>query len=131
MKTYHVTVTREEPYWVAVVDGLLGGATESRSLAALDGEVRDLIAGLTDVDDDSFLLEWNYERAFPTNVSQAMDQLNQLRKSLTKVREEYERVQLEAVSGIRSEGVSVRDAAVLLHLSHQRVSQLDGRKASA
>jgi hypothetical protein len=59
MNTYHVTVTREEPYWVGVVDGLPGGATESRSLAALDGEVRDLIAGLTDADDDSFQLEWN------------------------------------------------------------------------
>ncbi|WP_431031179.1 hypothetical protein [Plantibacter sp. RU18] len=124
MNTYQVTVTREDPYWAAQIGGLPGGATETRALAALDAEVRDLIAGLTDVDEDDIELEWNYDAAFEPEVAQALGQLQEARKSLDDARAQYERIQLEAVNGVRGQGVSVRDAAVLLHLSHQRVSQL-------
>src|SRR5262249_42167742 len=60
MTTYAVTVSRDEPWWVAVVAGLPGGATEARRLDQLETEVRDLIAGLTDVDEDAFDLNWEY-----------------------------------------------------------------------
>src|SRR5689334_5189481 len=56
MKRYAVTVSREGLWWVAVVDGLPGGATESRRLDQLEAEVRDLIAGLTDTSEDAFEL---------------------------------------------------------------------------
>ena len=61
MTSYTVTVSREEPWWVAVVSGLPGGATESRRLSQLETEVRDVIAGLTDSDEDAFQLDWTYD----------------------------------------------------------------------
>ncbi|MBD8519175.1 MerR [Plantibacter sp. CFBP 8804] len=124
MNTYQVTVTREAPYWVAQIAGLPGGATETRALAALEAEVRDLIAGLTDVEEDDIALEWDYSGAFAPDVAQSLGQLQEARKFLEDARAQYERIQLEAVHGVRAQGVSVRDAAVLLHVSHQRISQL-------
>lgn len=67
MTTYQVEVTREGQWWVAVVDGLAGGATEASSLVALEVEVRDLISGLTNADEQAFDVDLDYSRAFPTN----------------------------------------------------------------
>ncbi len=124
MNRYHVVVTREKPFWVAVVQGLPGGATESRSLALLDGEVRDLASGLTDVDEDTVELTWDYGAAFPEDVAAVLGQVQAAREDLERSRDEYERLQHDAVAGVRGEGVSMRDAAVLLNLSHQRISQI-------
>ncbi|ROQ15541.1 hypothetical protein EDF54_0404 [Rathayibacter sp. PhB93] len=124
MNRYHVVVTREKPFWVAVVQGLPGGATESRSLALLDGEVRDLVSGLTDVDEDTVELTWDYGAAFAEDVAAVLGQVRAAREDLERSRDEYERLQHDAVAGVRGEGVSMRDAAVLLNLSHQRISQI-------
>lgn len=50
---YTVKVSREGRYWVAEVADVPGGATETERLADLDHEVRDLLAGLLDVDEGS------------------------------------------------------------------------------
>ncbi|APU14443.1 MULTISPECIES: hypothetical protein [Actinoalloteichus] len=62
---YVVRVSREDNLWVAVVDGLLGGATEAVRLDTLDVEARDLISGLTDAEPDAFEIEWRYEQGRP------------------------------------------------------------------
>lgn len=121
---YDVKVTREAPFWVAEVRGLPGGATETRALADLESEVRDLISGLRDVDEEDISLTWDYSRAFPAEVATALGQMLQARAELSRFRSEYERLQHDAVVGIREQGISVRDAAVLVQLSHQRVSQI-------
>jgi hypothetical protein len=63
MTTYDVTVTRDSGLWVATVDGLppnVFGLTDVDTFSALDTEVRDLIAGLTQTPPDSFDLQWRY-----------------------------------------------------------------------
>lgn len=62
MPTWVVTVSREDGLWVAVVDGLPGGATDLAHFDDLEVEVRDLISGLADVDPDGFVIEW-YQQA--------------------------------------------------------------------
>lgn len=121
---YHVTVTREKPFWVAEVQGLPGGATETRALADLDGEVRDVISGLADIDEEEISLTWDYSRVFPEGVAAALAQMLDAREALAQSRSAYERLQHDAVVGIREQGISVRDAAVLVQLSHQRVAQI-------
>jgi hypothetical protein len=61
MTTYNVTVTRDGGLWAAVVSGLpprMVGATDVERFTDLDLEVRDLIAGLTETDPDSFVIRW-------------------------------------------------------------------------
>ena len=61
MTSYGVTVTRDSGLWVAEIAGLpprMVGVTDVERFSDLDVEVRDLIAGLTDTDPDSFDLTW-------------------------------------------------------------------------
>jgi hypothetical protein len=59
VKSYRATVSRESGWWVAEVDGVLGGATEATRLVDLETEVRDLLAGLLDQEEDAFELRWD------------------------------------------------------------------------
>ncbi|UNX54503.1 hypothetical protein MF406_16690 [Georgenia sp. TF02-10] len=60
---YTVKVSREGRYWVAEVADVPGGATETERLADLDHEVRDLLAGLLDVDEGSLELAYGSRAA--------------------------------------------------------------------
>ncbi len=124
VKTYEVTVTREGRYWVAVVDGVRGGATETRSLPLLEGEVRDLIAGLRDVEEDAFELSWNFADALTPAAVAALGELDRWRAQMQEAELQYARAQSVAVERLASAGVSVRDAASLLGVSPAQVSQL-------
>ena len=127
MTTYAVTVSRDEPWWVAVVAGLPGGATEARRLDQLEAEVRDLIAGLTDADEDSFDLTWEY--ALQPDIEQPVGRFLAARARRQAAEEDYAAAQLEAVSALTTAHVSLRDAAELLGLSYQRVAQIRPRRS--
>ena len=121
---YRVTVTREGRWWVGEVEGLVGGATEVTRLADLDVEVRDLIGGLLDVDDDSFDLDYDLS-AIVGNEGQAMwEAFASERAHVYEARRKLEADRLAALRALADAGVSVRDSAALVGLSHQRVSQL-------
>ncbi|MFT4299511.1 MAG: hypothetical protein QM597_07755 [Aeromicrobium sp.] len=120
MKTYKVTVTREDGYWVAVVDGLRGGATEARTLAKLDVEVRDLIVGLTDTTEDDFTVDY----ALPTDIENAVREWEASAAAAASARAAYEATQTKVARHLAGQHVSVRDAARLVGVSHQRVAQL-------
>ncbi|MFC7327250.1 hypothetical protein [Marinactinospora rubrisoli] len=125
MMTYDVKVIREDRQWVAIVEGLRGGATATRTLAKLDVEVRDVISCLTDTDPDSFGIVWHWGEAIGSDNTEAMDRFAEMRDRLEAARADYERVQSAVVISLRHAGVSVRDAAWLLGISFQRVQQLD------
>jgi hypothetical protein len=132
--TYRVTVTREDGYWVAVVDGLRGGATETRRLDRIEDQVRELVAWLADAREDSFQLAWQYE--LPRPLADLLQALHEKRDTLKRAKDEYEAATRDAVAEARSESISVRDTGALLGLSYQRIQQLDAeikgtRKAAA
>ena len=123
MSTYNATVTREDGYWVAVVDGLRGGATEARTLANLEVEVRDLIAGLLDLDEDSFVVDMRLGDEL-NDIGFVVERMIEAQTELTKAREGYEAAQHAAVRALADKHVSARDSAKLIGVSHQRISQL-------
>jgi len=121
--TYRVTVTREDGYWVAVVDGLRGGATETRRLDRIEDQVRELVAWLADAREDSFQLAWQYE--LPCPLADLLQAFHEKRDTLKRAKDEYEAATRDAVAEARSESISVRDTGALLGLSYQRIQQLD------
>lgn len=123
MTTYTAMVTREGGYWVAVVEGLRGGATEARTLANLEVELRDLIAGLLDLDEDSFELEMRLGAEL-NEIGFLVEQMIEAQDHLAKARQGYEAAQQEAVKALAEKHVSARDSAKLMGVSHQRISQL-------
>jgi hypothetical protein len=67
-ETYRVTISREEPWWVAAVDGI--GATEAKKIAEIESMVRDLITVMRDLDGPDFDLVWDYD--LPAEAAQLM-----------------------------------------------------------
>ena len=128
MTSYMVTVSREEPGWVAVVGGLPGGATEARRLNQLETEVRDLIAGLTDSSEDAVDLDWKYD--LPAELARPVRQFIEARTRRQAAERDYAAAQEQAVDALTAAHVSVRDAAQLLGLSYQRVAQVRPQPAA-
>ncbi|ACZ31839.1 hypothetical protein Xcel_2825 [Xylanimonas cellulosilytica DSM 15894] len=121
---YTVTVTREGRWWVGVVAGVSGAATETSRLADLEIEVRDLLAGLTDQDDDAFELQWDLSAVVGTDGQTMWEAFVAEREALDAARQRFEADRLATLRALASAGVSVRDSAALVDLSHQRVAQL-------
>ena len=123
MNAFNVRVSRENPFWVAVVDSVSGGATESRTLSALESEVRDLLSGLLDVEEDEIALEWDYSEALGDSA-ELLTRYQAARRELEQAKRDYKAAQNSVVRALRDRGISVRDSANLVHVSHQRISQL-------
>jgi hypothetical protein len=122
MKVYDVDVHREGGYWVGVARGVRGGATEVRRLAKLEPEVRDLLAGLLDVDPDALQLRLHYRLS--GNTEKLLREYQDARQAMDAARQRYEHAQQSIVAELRTEDVSLRDSAELLGVSFQRVQQL-------
>lgn len=124
MSTYTVTVTREDGLWAAVVGGLpagVVGGTDERRLAELFVSVPDLVAGL--VDSTDFSLDWHII-AGDREVTKPI--LNAWRRAddLAHAKEAIADARHEAVEELKAAGLSYREIADALQISHQRVSQL-------
>lgn len=120
---YHVTVTREDNLWVAVVHDLPAGATDVSRMVDLEPEVRDLIAGLEDLDPDDFEISWHYRQG-KHDLSPVVDELRQREATAAEAVLSRDKARLEAIKQLRDAGLSLRSIAELLGLSHQRVQQL-------
>jgi hypothetical protein len=105
-----------------VVAGLPGGATGTRRLDQLEKEVRDLIAGLTDADDDSFDLTWEY--SLRPELEEPVHRFLSARARRQAAEQDYAAAQEQAVEALTTARISLRDAAELLGLSYQRLAQL-------
>jgi len=128
-------VSREEPWWVAVAHGeglpAHGAATETRTIADLEDKVRDLIVLRTGAD-----LGMPYEAAargidleleydLPPQAEAALRDYEQSKRDLAAAQARYAEDERQAASVLRAETrASVRDVAVLMGISHQRVQQL-------
>ncbi|AOS63058.1 hypothetical protein [Actinoalloteichus hymeniacidonis] len=137
LPVFVVRVSREDNLWVAVVDGLPGGATDTIRLDDIELETRDLIAGLTDREPSGFQLEWRFEQDGHdlTPMLSALRWREVEAATAAGLRDEARRVAIGALRGAR---LSLRAVAELMGISHQRVQQLtdervvdqDGRSAS-
>lgn len=118
---YRATVRREDPWWVAIVDGV--GATETRTIATLEDMVRDLIVVGRDLDDEKgFDLAWDYD--LPKPAAEALQEYQRSREERAAAEERYEKAAARAAESLEKIHVSGRDAARIMGISHQRVQQI-------
>jgi hypothetical protein len=135
MTAYRVVVSREDPWWVATAygDGLPehGAVTESRTIAGLEDEIRDLIVLRTDADlrmpykqaAHSFGLDWEYD--LPLDAEKKLMQYRESKLKLTEAQAVYaDRAQKAAIALAAALNASIRDIARLMEISFQRVQQL-------
>jgi hypothetical protein len=123
---YEVTVTRDDGLWAAVISGLpphMIGATDVDRFADLDTEVRDLIAGLTDTDPDSFSLAWRYvlDGRDVSTIIIDLAESEHAYKQAAAARDAARREVIHALLEARLSQAAIGD---VLGLSHQRIHQL-------
>jgi DNA-directed RNA polymerase specialized sigma subunit len=131
-KVYTARARREGKWWAISVKGLPGALSQVRRLDQAEATAREVIALVLDVPEDSFDIvvapELNEEH------QEALAELDrakeQYAKSMAALAERQKKVTLLLV---RDAGLTVRDAATVLGVSFQRVSQLTShsRKGTA
>ena len=127
-KSYRVVVTREDGHWLADVPELPGAHTFARTLPSLDKAVREVVvlaADLPDEDMDSLDLAWEY-RTGDASLDQEAARVRALRAEAEQLTARASASTVAMARELVLRGMSVRDTAVLLGVSPQRVSQMTG-----
>jgi predicted RNase H-like HicB family nuclease len=126
---YQVTVSREDGQWLADVPELQGAHTYARSLPTLDQSVREVIvlaAGLPDEAMPELVIDYDYHTG-DRELDMAAAQVRSLRREADELSAIAAARTAQAAAKLVARGLSVRDAAALLGISPQRVSQLTAR----
>ena len=128
-QTYRVVVTREDDAWLADVPDLPSTHTWAKNLPGLDRSVREAIALVENLPDGA---EPGLSLVYSYDIGDS--ELNAVTAHLRAEREriQHEERQLAAQTAavaaqLTERSMSVRDAATLLAVSPQRISQLAPR----
>lgn len=124
--SYVVTLSHDEqdPWWIAQ-GSEPGCVTQGRTLARAQERAREMLAAWYDVDEDSFDVVWRFDLG--NDLTRQLDQLARDRDLLQSTHESVgRRVAATLEELVRERGLSQRDAAIIVGLSHQRVGQLLG-----
>ncbi len=134
-ETYVAEVERDQSgNWIASVPALRGVHTHARTLASLRRYLQDAVAlwlevGLLDagepdphVDRDDISVKLQVK--LPSQVRRAADTARRRRERARGAEAEAAAATREAARALVESGLSRRDAAEVLELSHQRVDQL-------
>ncbi|HVQ92655.1 MAG TPA: type II toxin-antitoxin system HicB family antitoxin [Mycobacteriales bacterium] len=126
-RTYRVVVTAEGDNWLADVPELAGAHTYARTLTTLDRHIREVIVLAADLPEGS-AAGLRLELEFHTGdvlLDDSAARLRDLRTREAEIRRELaEETSALAYTLVRERSWSIRDAASLLAVSHQRVHQL-------
>ena len=121
-KTY-VAIYKRDPQddaWNVHIDGLAGCQTYGRSLHQARARIREALAVWLDREPEDLLVR----DQFPANLVAVADSVAKARKEAELAGTKAQQETRQAVRRLADLGVSRRDAAELLGLSHQRVQQL-------
>ena len=119
--TAHTAVYEfEDGAWNVRISGLKGCVTHGRSLRQAQERIREALALWLDVPPD----ELDVRDRVPGEFSAVSHQVAAARRSAERAAAEAHDVATAAVRTLTERGLSRRDVAELLGLSHQRVQQL-------
>ena len=120
--TYTARVRRSGRWWAIDVPELPGVYSQARRLDRVEPMARDAIALFLDVDPATFDLR--VETNLPSDLRQDVDAVGRLRAEADRLQAESSGAMRRLTHELLGRGLSVRDAAEILGISHQRVSQL-------
>jgi hypothetical protein len=127
-KSQRVVVTRERDHWLADVPNLAGAHTFARTLPALDRAVREVIVLAADLPEEEMqglCLAWEFHTGDPA-VDEETARVRALRSEAERLTARASDSTAAMARRLVEAGMSVRDTAVLLGVSPQRVSQITG-----
>jgi predicted RNase H-like HicB family nuclease len=121
--TYTASAERCGKWWAVRVPDVPGAITQGRNLKEAAEMAREAVALVLDLPEDQ--VEIDLVPKLPTATVAALEDF-QTRRAARESAEEAERAAQEAAARalVTEAGLSVRDAGVILGISHQRVAQL-------
>jgi predicted RNase H-like HicB family nuclease len=121
-RTYTAVYQRdpEAEAWLVSIRGFAGCQTYGKSLRQAQGRIREALALWLNVEKDSLLIR----HSFPSELVTLTAEVHRAREAAAKAGAEAQAQTVGAVKAFAELGLSRRDAAELLGLSHQRVQQL-------
>ena len=120
--TYTAWARRSGGWWAIDVPELPGVYSQARRLDRVEPMARDAIALFLDVDPAT--LDIRVETNLPSELRRDVDAVGRLRAEADRLQVESSGAMRNLTHELLGRGLSVRDAAVILGISHQRVSQL-------
>jgi hypothetical protein len=126
MTTYKARTYRSNDWWaIEITDGLpdnMLGVTQVRRVTEAEQAARNVIADLLEVDPDSVNLELHIDA--PTPIKKQQRLLEAAEANLLAARTDAMTIRRQLATEAIEEGLTMREAGVLLGVSHQRVKQL-------
>ena len=119
--TYAVDARRDGRWWFIQVPEL-GTSGQARSVSKIEEAARDIIAIWLDTDRDRFDIDLSIE--IPDGIRQLWQDAKEREASARSEEAAAAALARRAVSGLRAEGLSYKEAGLVLGLSSQRVHQL-------
>lgn len=122
MKKYVVEAKPDKGWWLISVPELDGIASHATSFKNVKGIATDLIAVWLDVKPSSFEVEVQVKP--PTSVRKLLNKVSALQEQAEDIKRKTNMVKTQAAKELLNLGLTTREAAEILQVSHQRVSQL-------
>ena len=119
---YTARARRSGSWWAIDVPELPGVYSQARRLVRVESMARDAIALFLDVDPAT--LDIRVETNLPSELRRDVDAVGRLRAEADRLQVESSGAMRHLTEELLGRGLSVRDAAAILGISHQRVSQL-------
>lgn len=121
-KTYVAVYERDpdDDAWNVHIKGVDGCQTYGRSLRQAHARIREALALWLDREPESLSIR----DELPTTVASVADRVSRAREEAERAGSKAQHETAEAVRRLTDLGLSRRDAAELLGLSHQRIQQL-------
>ncbi len=120
--TYTARARRSGSWWAIDVPELPGVYSQARRLDRVEPMARDAIALFLDVDPAT--LDIRVETDLPADLRRDVEAVGRLRAEADRLQAESSGAMRHLTHDLLGRGLSVRDAAAILGISHQRVSQL-------
>lgn len=124
-KSYTARYAFEDGDWIVEIDGIPQVHSFGRTLARARDNIRDALALWVQATDPAGLVISEQFEGLPQSVVDVVAEANQTRVEAAELSDRAQALTADAVRRLVGElGMTVRDAANLLHISHQRVHQL-------
>lgn len=119
-RTYTASATREGRWWIVTVDGI--GVTQSRTLRDAETSARGLVSAVLDVDEGDIAVV--VKAQLDAELLQTVTAARQAVADLEEFQRQAGAASRDATARLIAAGLTGADAATVLGISPQRVSQL-------
>ena len=120
--TYTAIAERSGKWWAVELPEVPGGYTQGRNLKEAAEMAREAVALLLDLPEEE--IEIDLQPKLPEGTIAALSDFRARRLQREEAEEAERDAQVAAAQALTDAGLSVRDAGVVLGISHQRVAQL-------